>query len=132
MTFELPSKPVMLAIHKRQLERFGGATGIRDEGGIDAALARPMQLSAYSDGDMDIFRISASLLYSITKNRHPFTDGNKRVGLAMLLLTLSKNGWVLDISNEQAIKMTLAVADGSLSEADLVTYCRENSIPFAT
>ena len=119
----------MIAIHKRQLERFGGAPGIRDEGGIDAALARPHQLIAYGGGDeVDIFQIAASLMYSITKNRHPFADGNKRVGLAMLLLTLRSNGWSLDITNDQAIDMTLKIADGTMSEDELVTYCRENSI----
>ena len=129
MALHLPSKAVMIAIHKRQLERFGGAPGIRDEGGIDAALARPHQLIAYGGGDeVDIFQIAASLMYSITKNRHPFADGNKRVGLAMLLLTLRSNGWSLDITNDQAIDMTLKIADGTMSEDELVTYCRENSI----
>lgn len=129
MTLHLPSKAVMLEIHKRQLERFGGAPGIRDDGGIDAALARPHQLVAYGGGeDVDIFQIAASLMYSITKNRHPFADGNKRVGLAMLLLTLRSNGWSLDITNDQAINMTLEIADGSMSENELVDYCREKSI----
>ncbi|WP_340148586.1 type II toxin-antitoxin system death-on-curing family toxin [uncultured Sneathiella sp.] len=132
MTLHLPSKAVMLEIHKRQLARFGGAPGIRDEGGIDAALARPHQLIAYGGGeDVDIFQISASLMYSITKNRHPFADGNKRVGLAMLLLTLRSNGWSLDITNDQAIHMTLKVADGTMSEDELVQYCRENSVSLA-
>lgn len=119
----------MLAIHKKQLERFGGAPGIRDEGGIDAALARPHQLIAYGGGkDVDIFQIAASLMYSITKNRHPFADGNKRVGLAMLLLTLRSNVWSLDITNDQAIDMTLEVADGTMSEEKLVQFCRKNSV----
>jgi len=129
MTLHLPSKAVMLAIHKKQLERFGGAPGIRDEGGIDAALARPHQLIAYGGGeDVDIFQIAASLMYSITKNRHPFADGNKRVGLAMLLLTLRSNGWSLDITNDQAIDMTIEVADGTMSEEKLVQFCRKNSV----
>ncbi len=119
----------MIAVHKRQLARFGGAPGIRDDGGIDAALARPYQLAAYSDEDVDIFQIASSLMYSITKNRHPFADGNKRVGLAMLLLTLRGNGWSLDITNDQAIHMTLKVADGTMSERELVQYCRQNSVP---
>lgn len=119
----------MLAIHKKQLERFGGAPGIRDEGGIDAALARPHQLIAYGGGeDVDIFQIAASLMYSITKNRHPFADGNKRVGLAMLLLTLRSNGWSLDITNDQAIATTLKIADGTMSENELVIFCREKSV----
>ena len=91
----------MLEIHKRQLARFGGAPGIRDEGGIDAALARPHQLIAYGGG------------------------------LAMLLLTLRSNGWSLDITNDQAIHMTLKVADGTMSEDELVQYCRENSVSLA-
>ncbi|MEX1036010.1 MAG: type II toxin-antitoxin system death-on-curing family toxin [Sneathiella sp.] len=128
MALHLPSKAVMLAVHKKQLERFGGAPGIRDDGGIDAALARPHQMIAYGGEDVDIFRIAAALMYSLTKNRHPFTDGNKRVGLAMLLLTLRKNGWSLDITNDQAIDMTLKIADGTMSESELVDYCREKSV----
>lgn len=117
----------MLAIHQKQLARFGGASGIQDAGGIDAALARPHQLVAYGGKRVDIFRIAAALMYSITKNRHPFIDGNKRVGLAMLLLTLRKNGYSLDITNDQAIEMTLKIADGSMMEDELIAYCRENS-----
>lgn len=129
MALHLPSKAVMLEVHKRQLSRFGGAPGIRDDGGIDAALARPHQLIAYGGGEeVDIFQIAASLMYSITKNRHPFADGNKRVGLAMLLLTLRSNGWSLDITNDQAIHMTLKVADGTMTEDEVVQYCRENSV----
>ncbi|TNE35326.1 MAG: type II toxin-antitoxin system death-on-curing family toxin [Alphaproteobacteria bacterium] len=134
MALHLPPRAVMLEVHKRQLARFGGAPGIRDEGGIDAALARPHQLIAYGseEEDIDIFHVAAALMYSITKNRHPFADGNKRVGLAMLLLTLRRNGWSLDISNELAIDMTLKVAEGTMRESELVSYCRENSIAIDT
>ncbi len=68
------------AIHKRQIAEHGGSDGVRDEGLLLSALARPQNLFAYSKKTPDISALAASLTYGIAKN-HPFIDGNKRTAL---------------------------------------------------
>jgi death-on-curing protein len=99
-----PDMQDVLALHQRQLERFGGAPGIRDAGLIEAALARP-QSGYYKD----LVEEAAALWESLTMN-HGFIDGNKRVGLAATYVFLRINGLELKASS----KATLSFVIGSL------------------
>jgi len=99
-----PDMQDVLAVHQRQLERFGGAPGIRDAGLIEAALARPQ--SGYYQ---DLIEEAAALWESLTMN-HGFIDGNKRVGLAATYVFLRINGLELKASS----KATLSFVIGSL------------------
>jgi len=99
-----PDMHDVLALHQRQLERFGGAPGIRDAGLIEAALARPQ--SGYYQ---DLIEEAAALWESLTMN-HGFIDGNKRVGLAATYVFLRINGLELKASS----KATLSFVIGSL------------------
>ena len=99
-----PDMQDVLALHQRQLERFGGAPGIRDAGLIEAALARP-QSGYYKD----LIEEAAALWESLTMN-HGFIDGNKRVGLAATYVFLRINGLELKASS----KATLSFVIGSL------------------
>jgi len=99
-----PDMHDVLALHQRQLERFGGAPGIRDAGLIEAALARPQ--SGYYQ---DLLEEAAALWESLTMN-HGFIDGNKRVGLAATYVFLRINGLELKASS----KATLSFVIGSL------------------
>jgi death-on-curing protein len=99
-----PDMQDVLALHQRQLERFGGAPGIRDPGLIEAALARP-QSGYYKD----LIEEAAALWESLTMN-HGFIDGNKRVGLAATYVFLRINGLELKASS----KATLSFVIGSL------------------
>jgi death-on-curing protein len=99
-----PDMQDVLALHQRQLERFGGAPGIRDAGLIEAALARPQ--SGYYN---DLVEEAAALWESLTMN-HGFIDGNKRVGLAATYVFLRINGLELKASS----KATLSFVIGSL------------------
>ena len=94
----------ILSLHRRQLERFGGAPGIRDAGLIEAALARP-QSGYYGD----VVEEAAALWESLTMN-HGFVDGNKRVGFAATFVFLRANG--LDIT--AAADVTLKFIIGAL------------------
>lgn len=112
----------VLAIHKRQIAEHGGSDGVRDEGLLLSALARPQNLQAYSDG-ADIAALAAAYAFGIAKN-HPFIDGNKRTALAVMRTFLSLNGHDLDASQEEKYTTFLKMADNRLSEDELVEWVR--------
>ena len=70
-------RALALALHERQLAEHGGGTGVRDEGLLESALAKPQQLFAYGDPPPDLAGLAASLAFGLARN-HPFVDGNKR------------------------------------------------------
>jgi death-on-curing protein len=104
-------KPDCLAFHSQLIARFGGLNGIRDEGLLDSALARPLQLLDY--GTPTLFDLAACYAHGIVK-KHPFLDGNKRSGLMAAALFLEVNGWTFHPPEEQAVLHTLALAAGEL------------------
>ena len=81
--------PLVLAIHNRQLAEHGGSEGIRDQGLLESALFRPLNLLNY--GNPSIFELAAAYGYGITKN-HPFIDGNKRTSYVVMRTFLKLNG----------------------------------------
>ena len=113
-----------LAIHDAQLGEHGGASGVRDQGLLESALARPQNLAAY--GDRDSAALAASYAFGIARN-HPFVDGNKRTALVVLEFFLALNGWVLTADDVDCVVTLLALADGTLSEAELADWIRKNS-----
>jgi len=100
-----------LGFHNVLLARFGGLEGLRDEGLLESALARPEQLLHY--GTPSHFDLAASYAHGIVKN-HPFLDGNKRTGLMAAALSLELNGWIFCPPEEEAVLQTLALAAGEL------------------
>ena len=103
MVGALPSERVLfltleeaLAIHESLIDRFGGATGVRDHGLLESALYRP-QTGYYAD----LFEMAAALMESLLMN-HPFVDGNKRVAFFATDVFLRLNGWKLDVDQIEA------------------------------
>ncbi len=82
-------REVVLAVHKQLLARFGGLPGVRDDGLLDSALAKPPSLFTYSNPSL--FELAASYGYGIIQN-HPFVDGNKRTGFLAAVIFLDLNG----------------------------------------
>jgi death-on-curing protein len=105
------NKQDCLGFHSQLLARFGGLDGIRDEGLLDFALGRPLQLLNY--GTPLLFDLAACYAHGIVKN-HPFLDGNKRSGLMAAALFLEINGWIFHPPEEQAVLHTLALAAGEI------------------
>jgi death on curing protein len=112
------------AIHKRQIAEHGGGDGLRDEGLLLSALARPQNLLAYSDETPYISALAASLAYGIAKN-HPFVDGNKRTALVVSRTFLLLNSYQLNASQEEKYLTFLKLAEGNLSEEELADWFRE-------
>jgi death on curing protein len=109
------------AIHNQQLLRFGGGAGVRDEGLLRSALARPENLVAY--GAPDAAALAASYAFGIARN-HPFIDGNKRTALVTAATFLFKNGSELVASEADATLTFMALAAGELSEEQLAHWLR--------
>jgi death-on-curing protein len=114
---------IILAAHDEQLAEHGGAEGVRDQGALESAMARPQNLVAY--GDPDVAALAAAYAFGIAKN-HPFVDGNKRSALVALEAFLDMNGYELTANDVQCVLIILGIADGSLSESELAGWIRKN------
>ena len=117
----------VLALHDRLLALHGGAAGLRDDGLLKSALARPQQHHAYG-GSPDIIRLAAIYTAGIVHN-HPFVDGNKRTGFVTGILFLELNGYRFNASEEDAAQAVLALASGVLDEAGFGAFVRGNATP---
>lgn len=116
-------KELVLRVHERQLEDHGGATGVRDEGLLESALARPLNQFAY--GERDMATLAAAYAFGIARN-HPFVDGNKRTAFVACELFLAANGRDLGASDEECLAMMLALASSEIGEEEFAAWLREN------
>jgi death on curing protein len=119
------SKDMVMAFHRESLVRFGGADGMRDEGLLLSALARPENIVAY-EPDADPFRLAAAYCYGVVKN-HPFIDGNKRTGTLCAVVFLGINGFDLQFDEPQIVSMILGIAASEVSEFQLAQWLRESA-----
>lgn len=103
--------------HSRLIERFGGASGVRDMGLLESALARPANLVAY--GEVASTEKLAALYGVGLAKSHAFIDGNKRIAFAVMISFLKAHGLLLDATEEDAAKIMALVAAGDYSEHDL-------------
>ena len=110
------------AVHDRQISEHGGSEGIRDAGGIESALARPVNLASY--GEPDAADLAAAYAYGIAKN-HGFVDGNKRTAWIAARLFLADNGCRLRFDPLDAIRIMQGVAGGTIREPALAAWFRE-------
>ena len=114
----------VLCLHDEAVERFGGLTGVRDEGLLLSAMARAENKYAYADpGSVDMFDLAAGYAFGIAKN-HPFNDGNKRTALSACLAFLRLNGVTPQERAEQAVETMVSLAEGSLDEAAFAAWLR--------
>lgn len=114
----------VLAIHEAQLAEHGGIAGIRDEGLLSSALARPHNVEAYGDNP-DAASLAAAYAFGIARN-HAFLDGNKRTAFVVMELFLNLNGWALRADDAACISTMLALASGDLSENMLAKWLRDH------
>lgn len=113
-------------LHGESLREHGGAEGLRDEGLLESALARPVNLALY--GSPDVFELAASYGVGLAKN-HPFVDGNKRAAFLSIGLFLFLNGRRLVSSQADATLTMLAVAAGDIDEPTLAQWLRDHTSP---
>jgi death-on-curing protein len=117
---------VIRAIHGKQLALHGGGMGTRDEGMLERALARPMQLAGASTPDLAA--LAAAYGYGLAKN-HPFIDGNKRTAFVAVELFLALNGSQLTANDTDCVMTMLAVAASDIDEDAFADWIRRHSAP---
>ncbi|MEH1825600.1 MAG: type II toxin-antitoxin system death-on-curing family toxin [Nostoc sp.] len=111
----------VLDIHQRQIQRFGGTSGVREEGLLDSALAQPQATFGGELLHPTIHEQAAAYLYHLAMN-HPFIDGNKRTAFAVMLTFLNLNGYTLNLSQEQAYNLVIQVVQKEISKEELSTF----------
>lgn len=120
------AKRALLLLHDESLAEHGGLPGLRDEGLLDSALARPLNLAAY--GKPDLCELAAAYCVGLAKN-HAFVDGNKRAAFLAMGLFLYVNGHRLVASQAEATLTVLAVASSEWDEATLAAWLRTHTTP---
>lgn len=113
----------VIAVHSRQLRRFGGAPGLRDEGMLRSALERPFNKWQYEQAGLP--ELAAAYAFGLAKN-HAFVDGNKRIAFMTLVIFLRKNGVAFSPDQAQATKIIVSLAAGEVSEESLARWIRDN------
>ena len=117
------SREKVLLLHKLIAEETGGSIGLRDEGLLDSAL----QSAFASFGGVDFYPTKeekgARLGYALISN-HAFVDGNKRIGVYVMLTFLEVNGIRIQCTNDELVTVGLSVAAGEMGYPELLNWIR--------
>lgn len=117
------SHELVIAIHNRQLSEHGGQPGLRDEGLLLSALARPQQRWCYGNPPPDLCALAASYAFGLAKN-HPFLDGNKRTAFVVYRLFLKWNGVEMHADKVDRYLQMLSLAAGDHDEESFADWLR--------
>ena len=117
---------VALHAHHRSLHEHGGVPGIRDRGGLEAALARPQNLFAYSERQITRFDLAAAYGFGIAR-AHPFVDGNKRTAAIASMAFLDRNGIQVDAPQVEVYETFMSLAEGKTRESELAKWLERYS-----
>jgi death on curing protein len=116
------TRPIVEVLHQEQVREHGGQLGLRDEGLLESALARPRHVWSY-EPDTDLAALAAEYGFGLAKN-HPFLDGNKRTAFVAANVFLILNGFEIEASEPDVVITMLRVADGRLSRNKFANWIR--------
>lgn len=116
----------ILAIHRDQIARYGGADGVRDWGLLQSAVAMPRAMYGGLFLHGDLCEMAAAYLYHIVQN-HPFIDGNKRVGAVAAYVFLAMNEIRLIAGQDEYGDLVLSVACGEMPKSAVAGFFRANT-----
>ena len=122
--FRFLDRAIILAIHEEQLARHGGGVGLRDDGLLESALARPANTAACNP-EADAATLASTYAFDIARD-HPFIDGNKRTAFVAMELFLADHGFALTASDEEALMAMLRLASSGLGEEAFAEWVRRN------
>ncbi|MFA5890086.1 MAG: type II toxin-antitoxin system death-on-curing family toxin [Actinomycetota bacterium] len=125
MPSEFLTTRFVLAIHRDLIDTFGGSPGVRDEGLLESALAQPQATAGGRLLHRTVFDQAAAYLFHVCAN-HPFIDGNKRAGFAAMDTFLRRNGYRLVLGDEDAYRLALGVAEGTIGKREVSSRLRRN------
>lgn len=111
-------------LHTEQLQRYGGAGGLRDRGSLESAVARPAMTFGGDDLYPDVAAKAAALLHSLALN-HPFNDGNKRVAAHAAVLFAMIHRFELLATPGDLVDITVTVAEGKVEAEALAIWFRQ-------
>ncbi len=127
MTFCFVTVELVEALHRMTIDRFGGSHGLRDRGLLESAVARAENL-VYYDPDATMGQVAAILGWGLIKN-HAFIDGNKRVGINVLLTFLDLNGYRLTVDELEETEMVLRAAASQITEDEWTAWVERSVVP---
>ena len=116
------SRLLVEAMHFDQLRAHGGMPGLRDDGALDSALARPRNKRAYGRR-VDLAALAAAYAFGLARS-HPFNDGNKRLAFLTAVVFLGLNGWDFEAPEAEVVAHMVALAAGRLTEAKCAAWFR--------
>ncbi|MFH1832250.1 MAG: type II toxin-antitoxin system death-on-curing family toxin [bacterium] len=117
----------VVRIHDSMIDKFGGASGIREQGLLESAI---FQAQVAFGGDFvcqDVYEMAAAYLYHIVKN-HPFIDGNKRTGIVVATSFLDCQGYEIDLSQDEFYKLALDVANSKKDKPAIARLLKKKII----
>ena len=118
------TKNQVLCLQHDNIERFGGAHGMRDEGAFESALMAAENRFYYEDAD--VVKCAATYGYHLSQ-AHAFIDGNKRVAAAATTLFLAANGQKLNLTNDDIIEAFLRLASSEMTRDELEIFLRDRT-----
>jgi death-on-curing protein len=118
---------VVEAVQFDLIRTYGGMPGVRDEHGLESALARPRQRYAPA---AELAALAAVYGHGLAAN-HPFNDGNKRIAFVTTAVFLGLNGWEIEAPEDEVVTAMLALAAGELGEEQLASWLRSRMIETA-
>lgn len=116
----------VLLIHDRGIQRYGGSYGLRDESMLKSAIERPYQTFGGIDLYPDAISKAAAIIESILMN-HPFVDGNKRTGFALMLLILQNANYSVAVEDDEIYNFVIAIASGEMRYEEILIWLQENT-----
>ena len=121
-----PTVETVITIHSELIRHIGGSPGIRDKNLLDMSVNAPFQTFDGNDLYPTLIDKAAHLTYSLIKN-HPFIDGNKRIGVTVMIIFLKANGIEIACTNEELTALGWGLADGSITKSELAEWIISHS-----
>ena len=119
------SKEQILMLHEQLIDATGGLHGVRDDGLLDSALAAPFHSFAGTVPYPSIQQKAVRLGYGLIKN-HPFVDGNKRIGVHVMVVVLELNDMTLSYKQKELSDIIMDVASGKADYDDFLNWVIEH------
>lgn len=117
----------VLALHREQIELYGGAIGVRDLGLLESAVASPEAFFGGSYLHGTLAEMASAYAFHLAQN-HAFVDGNKRVAAAAMFMFLFLNGLLLECDEDDLVTIMLRVADGRCTKAELAIFIAAHTV----
>lgn len=117
----------VMALHKKLIERTGGSDGLRDQSLLESAVYSAMTGFEGSEAYPTVQEKAARLMFALTNN-HAFVDGNKRIGVFVMLMTLQLNNVKIKYTQSELISLGLSVAEGTTGYDEILTWIREREM----